>query len=221
MGCRGRSPVPEADKIRDTYELWEVVSSEERYSGAIFDVRTDHVRMPGGGPDAGWVVAGRDIVRHPGAVAVLALDDAGRVLMIRQYRHPVAHRLWEIPAGLRDVDGEPLYATAARELAEESGYRAREWRVLCDLFSSPGMTDERMRIFLATGLEEIPEAEQDFVREHEEADLEFAWLPLDDAVRKVFGAEIHNQQAAMGILAAYAARADGFDRLRPADAPEE
>ena len=216
--------MPEAGsdlEIKDAPERWETVSSEVRYSGPIFDVRTDRVRMPGGGPDAPWEVVGRDIVRHPGAVAVLALDDAGRVLLIRQYRHPVEHRLWEVPAGLRDVEGEPLHVTAARELAEEAGYRARDWRVLCDLFTSPGMTDERMRIFLATGLEEIPDGEHDFVRTHEEADLEQAWLPLDDAVRKVFGAEIHNQQAAMGILAAYAARADGFDRLRPADAPEE
>lgn len=207
-------------EIRDTRERWETVSSQERYSGPIFDVRTDRVRMPGG-PDAPWEVVGRDIVRHPGAVAVLALDDAERVLMIRQYRHPVERRLWEIPAGLRDVAGEPLYATAARELAEEAGYRAREWRVLADLFTSPGMTDERMRIFLATGLEEIPASEQDFVRTHEEAELVHAWVPLADAVAKVFGAEIHNQQAAMGILAAYAARADGFGGLRPAGAPED
>lgn len=208
-------------EVRDAHEHWETVSSQVRYSGPIFDVHTDRVRMPGGGPDAPWEVVGRDIVRHPGAVAVLALDDAGRVLLLRQYRHPVARRLWEIPAGLRDVAGESLHTTAARELAEEAGYRAREWRVLVDLFTSPGMTDERMRIFLATGLEEIPEDERHFVREHEEAELVPAWLPLDDAVRKVFGAEIHNQQAAMGILAAYAARADGFDRLRPADASED
>jgi ADP-ribose pyrophosphatase len=208
-------------EVRDTPERWEIVSTQERYSGPIFDVRTDRVRMPGGGPDAPWEVVGRDIVRHPGAVAILALDDAERVLMIRQYRHPVERRLWEVPAGLRDVAGEPLHATAARELAEEAGYRAREWRVLVDLFTSPGMTDERMRIFLATGLEEIPEAERHFVREHEEAELVVAWVPLADAVAKVFGAEIHNQQAAMGILAAYAARADGYGRLRPAGAPED
>src|SRR2546430_15954550 len=73
-------------------------------------------------------LAERDVVIHPGAVAVLALDDAQQVLLIRQYRHPVQRLLWEIPAGLRDVSGELPWATAQRELLEEAGYRARDWR---------------------------------------------------------------------------------------------
>jgi ADP-ribose pyrophosphatase len=161
------------------------------------------------------------VVIHPGAVAVLALDDAQRVLLIRQYRHPVGRLLWEIPAGLRDVSGESPWATARRELLEEAGYRARDWRVLADYYTSPGFSTERLRVFLARDLELVPEAERDFVPEAEEAQLLSAWLPLDEAVRKVFAGDLHNGVAALAILAAYAARSGGFDGLRPADAPEE
>ncbi|HEY2269457.1 MAG TPA: NUDIX hydrolase, partial [Streptosporangiaceae bacterium] len=166
-------------------------------------------------------VAEREVVVHPGAVAILALDDAGQVLLIRQYRHPVGRLLWEIPAGLRDVAGESLSNAARRELLEEAGYRARDWRVLADYYSSPGFTTERLRIFLARDLEFVPPGERDFVPEDEEAELVPAWLALDEAVRKVLAGELHNGATALGILASYAARSEGFDRLRPADAPEE
>ena len=89
-------------------------------------------------------------------MAVLGLDESGRVLMIRQYRHPVGRLLWEIPAGLRDKPGEPLLAAAERELLEETGYRAEDWRVLVDFFTSPGFSTERLRIFLARGLNAGP-----------------------------------------------------------------
>ena len=201
--------------IEDVREAWPVVSSDIQFRGRLVTVRTDKVRMPGGN------LAEREVVQHPGAVAVLALDDADQVLMIRQYRHPVGRLLWEIPAGLRDVAGEPLLATAQRELLEEAGYRARDWRVLVDFYSSPGFTTERLRVFLARGLELVPPAERDFVPEDEETQLVVDWLGLDDAVRKVLAGDLHNGAAAVGILASYAARSEGFDRLRPADAPEE
>jgi len=201
--------------VTDVVEHWPVVSSAEPFRGRLVTVRTDKVRMPDN------QLAEREVVTHPGAVAVLALDNADRVLMIRQYRHPVGRLLWEIPAGLRDVDGEPSWVTAPRELAEEAGYRARDWRVLTDYFSSPGYSTERLRIFLARDLELIPEAERDFVPEAEEASLLVGWLPLDEAIAKVFAGDLHNGVAAVGILAAYAARSHGYDRLRPADAPEE
>jgi 8-oxo-dGDP phosphatase len=204
-----------AGNIKDVRQAWPVVASDTLARGRLVTVRTDKVRMPGGN------TAEREVVLHPGAVAVLALDDAGQVLMIRQYRHPVNRLLWEIPAGLRDVAGEPLLATAQRELLEEAGYRARDWRVLADYYSSPGFTTERLRIFLARDLELVPPAERDFVREDEEAALVQAWLPLDDAVRKVLAGDLHNGAAAVGILAGYAARSQGYDRLRPADVPEE
>jgi 8-oxo-dGDP phosphatase len=201
--------------IKDEPAQWPVVSSSELLRGRLVTLRTDKVRMPGSN------VAERDVVVHPGAVAVVALDGAGQVLLIRQYRHPVSRLLWEIPAGLRDVAGEALSDTARRELLEEAGYRARDWRVLADYYSSPGFTTERLRIFLARELEFVPPGERDFVPEDEEAELVPAWLALDDAVRKVLAGELHNGATALGILASYAARSEGFDRLRPADAPEE
>jgi ADP-ribose pyrophosphatase len=201
--------------IRDEPAQWPVVSSSEQFRGRLVTVRADKVRMPGSN------VAEREVVVHPGAVAILALDDAGQVLLIRQYRHPVGRLLWEIPAGLRDVAGESLSNAARRELLEEAGYRARDWRVLADYYSSPGFTTERLRIFLARDLEFVPPGERDFVPEDEEAELVPAWLALDEAVRKVLAGELHNGATALGILASYAARSEGFDRLRPADAPEE
>ncbi|MGD0606851.1 MAG: NUDIX hydrolase [Streptosporangiaceae bacterium] len=204
-----------SEDVRDTVDHWPVVSSAELLRSRMVTVRTDKVRFPDG------QLAERDVVIHPGAVAVLTLDDADRILMIRQYRHPVGRLLWEIPAGLRDVAGEAPWATAQRELAEEAGYRARDWRVLADYYSSPGYSTERLRIFLARDPEPIPAAERDFVPEHEEAHLLLSWLPLDEAVRKFFAGELHNGPAALAILAAYAARPQGYDQLRPADAPEE
>jgi len=201
--------------MKDEPAHWPVVSSAELLRGRLVTVRADKVRMPDNN------LAEREVVIHPGAVAVLALDDAFQVLVIRQYRHPVNRLLWEIPAGLRDVSGEPTWATARRELLEEAGYRARDWRVLVDYYSSPGFSTERLRIFLARDLEFVPEAERDFVPEDEETQLVSAWLPLDEAVRRVFAGELHNGVAALGIMAGYAARSEGFDRLRPADAPEE
>ena len=201
--------------VKDTPEEWPVVSSAELFRGRLVTVRTDKVRMPDN------QVAERDVVIHPGAVAVLALDDAQQVLLIRQYRHPVGRLLWEIPAGLRDVSGEPPWATAQRELLEEAGYRARDWRVLADYYTSPGFSTERLRVFLARDLEFVPEPERYFVPVDEEAHLLPAWLPLDEAVRKVLAGELHNGVAALAVLAGYAARSEGFDRLRPADAPEE
>jgi ADP-ribose pyrophosphatase len=201
--------------IKDVPEQWPVLASDTLARGRLVTVRTDKVRMPGGN------LAERDVVLHPGAVAVLALDETGQVLLIRQYRHPVSKLLWEIPAGLRDVAGEPLLATAQRELLEEAGYRARTWRVLADYYSSPGFTNERLRIFLARDLELVPATERDFEPEDEETQLVLAWLPLDEAVGKVLAGDLHNSAAALGILAGYAARSQGYDRLRPADVAEE
>lgn len=200
--------------IRDIPEQWPVVSSAELLRSRMVTVRTDKVRFPDD------QLAERDVVIHPGAVGVLALDDADRVLMIRQYRHPVGRLLWEIPAGLRDVRGEDPWRTAQRELAEEAGYRARDWHALADYFSSPGYSTERLRIFLARDLEVIPAAERDFVPEHEEAQLLIDWVPLTAAVKLVLAGELHNGPAALAVLAGYAAQLDGFAGLRPADAPE-
>ncbi|WP_327103406.1 NUDIX hydrolase [Nonomuraea glycinis] len=201
-------------KIEDTPEAWDVVESKRRFSGYVIDVVTDTVRMPGDED------ADRDYVIHPGSVAVVALDDNDRVLLIRQYRHPTRHLLWELPAGLRDVEGESLVTGAARELAEEAGYRARTWHTLVDLYTSPGMSDERIRVFLARDLTKIPEEENGFVHRHEEIGMPVEWVPLADAVEKALMGMIHNSPAVAGILAAYAASVEGFGLMRPADAPE-
>ena len=200
--------------IRDEPGAWPVRSSAVLAEGQIVTVRRDLVQLPDG------EVVGREVVEHPGAVAILALDDEDRVLMIRQYRHPVGATLWEIPAGLRDVPGEPLIETARRELLEEAGYRAATWRVLADFATSPGITTERLRVFLARDLAVVPPGEREYVPEHEEAYLTTAWVPLADAVRGILAGELHNGVAMVGILSAYAARGDGFSALRGADEPE-
>jgi 8-oxo-dGDP phosphatase len=199
--------------MKDTVESWPVDSSRELYRDRLIAVRSDKVRMPGNN----W--AERTVVEHPGAVGVLALDDANRILMIRQYRHPVGRMLWEIPAGLRDVAGEATLITARRELLEETGYRAGEWSVLTDYFSSPGFSTERLRIFLARGVEEVPEEERTFVRKDEEAGLTRAWVPLQEAVAAVLAGDLHNGVAVVGILAVYTALSLDLP-IRPADAPE-
>jgi 8-oxo-dGTP pyrophosphatase MutT (NUDIX family) len=205
---------PRDPELADAAEQWQVLDSVERARSHVVALRTDLVLMPDG------TSAERDVVVHPGAVGIVALDGDDRALMIRQYRHPVGRMLWEIPAGLRDVDGEPAGVTAERELLEETGYRARDWHVLVDYFSSPGMTDERLRVYLARGLSEIGHAERAFVPQHEEAHLLLAWVPLDRAVNLFLAGELHNGVAAVGILSAYAARRDGFAGLRSVGAPE-
>jgi ADP-ribose pyrophosphatase len=208
------SGAAEEPVIRDAAERWPVDSSAVLGDGGFVRLRRDMVRMPDG------EVVGRDVLEHPGAVAILALDSEERVLLIRQYRHPVGRMLWELPAGLRDVAGEPLRVTAERELLEEAGYRAATWRVLADCFSSPGISTERIRIFLARGLARVPEAERSYVPEYEEAYLTLAWVPLDEVVARFLAGELHNGVTAIGILSAYAARQHGFTALRDADAPE-
>jgi 8-oxo-dGTP pyrophosphatase MutT (NUDIX family) len=203
---------PIEDHIEDTVEHWPVESSRELLRNWLISVRSDQVRMPDNH------AAERSIVTHPGAVAVVALDDADRVLMIRQYRHPVSRLLWEIPAGLRDVAGEPLLETARRELLEETGYQARDWHTLVDYFTSPGFTTERLRIFLARGLKLADD--NGYERENEEKFLVTDWLPLQEAVRLALAGKLHNSSAVMGVLAVQAAHPNGFATLRPADAPE-
>ncbi|MBK3628783.1 NUDIX domain-containing protein [Streptomyces asoensis] len=198
--------------IEDTAEAWEIRASETPFVGNKTSVRTDEVVMPDGS------VARRDYQVHPGSVAVLALDDEDRVLLIKQYRHPVRHKLWEIPAGLLDVPGEnPLHA-AQRELYEEAHVKAEDWRVLTDVYPTAGGCDESVRIFLARGLSEA-DGER-FEVEDEEADMEHARVPVGELVRRVLAGDVHSNCLVVGVLSLVAARTgDGPDALRPAEAP--
>jgi ADP-ribose pyrophosphatase len=198
--------------LADSPAQWTVTGTATPFSGAKTSVRADDVIMPDGS------TARRDYQVHPGSVAVLALDEQDRVVVIEQYRHPVRHKLWEIPAGLLDVPGEnPLHA-AQRELYEEAHVKAEDWRVLVDVYTSPGGTDEAVRVFLAR---ELSEADGErFEVYAEEADMRHARVPVADLVRGVLAGRLHNTCLALGVLALQAARTgDGLDALRPADAP--
>ncbi len=188
--------------------IFETTSSETLHTGNIFTLRRDHVRMPGN------TIAVREVVEHYGAVAVLAMDEDGNIPLIYQYRHPLGRRLWELPAGLLDVAGEPPHHTAARELQEEAGLRADTWQVLIDLDCSPGFSDESVRVFLATCLGEIPRPRG----QHEEADLTLQWYPLAEATGMVMRGEVVNAIAVAGILAAVAVT-HGLAQPRPLDSP--
>lgn len=193
--------------LEDVPESWPVVSSDVVHeTGRVISVRRDRV-APAGGEEFT-----RDVVVHPGAVGVVALDERQRMLLVRQYRHPVGHRLVEPPAGLRDAPDEDLRLAAARELWEETGIKAADWRVLVDLYTSPGLTDESVRIFLARDLSVTDET---FDRQHEEADLEVVRAPLADVVRGVLAGHLHNPVLVSGALAAWTAlHGEGFDALR-------
>lgn len=171
---------------------FKVTDSELLIDAPILALRRDTVTMPGG------TTATREVVEHFGAVAVVAVDENDRIAMVEQYRHTVGRRLWELPAGLLDFDGEDALTTAKRELVEEAGLEAENWSVLVDLVTSPGFAEEAVRVFLATGLSETerPEAED------EEADMEFAWVPLDEARADVMAGRISNSIAIAGILSA-------------------
>ncbi|HTC68824.1 MAG TPA: NUDIX hydrolase [Acidothermaceae bacterium] len=164
--------------------------------------------MPGG------KIVTREVIEHYGAVAIVAMDEDGRIPMVYQYRHPLGRRLWELPAGLLDIDGEAPHLSAARELREEVGLQAQTWQVLVDLDSAPGFSDESVRIYLATGLTEVdrPEAHD------EEADMTVEWYSIAEAVQRVFSGEIVNSLAVAGVLAVCAV-SEGIAEPRPVDAP--
>jgi 8-oxo-dGDP phosphatase len=189
-----------------------VVSSQRVYRGPIWDVLTETVDLGPGG------VVQRDVLHHPGAVAVLALDDEDQVLMIQQYRHPTGMDLWELPAGLLDIPGEDPLVGAQRELAEETDLRAERWDLLIDWFLTPGGSDEAVRLFLARDVHPVPEHGR-HRRTAEELDMPTRWVPLTEARDAVLAGRIHNAAAVVGILAACAARDQGWTTLRPTDAP--
>ncbi|SDS27421.1 ADP-ribose pyrophosphatase [Friedmanniella luteola] len=201
-----------AAELADVPLAWPVEGSTVLGHGHIADFRQDQIRTPDGS------LITREYLQHPGAVAVIALDAEERVALVRQYRHPVRHRLVEPPAGLLDVDGEDYLAAVQRELAEEVDLAAGEWHVLVDQFSTPGIVGESVRVYLARDLRGTA-APDGFVREGEEADMDVVWAPLSDLVDAVLAGRLHNPSLVSGVLAAEAARSRGWASLRPADAP--
>ncbi len=183
---------PDPTRLRDEPVEPEVVSSELVYSGRVWDVRSDTVRY-----GDGEIV--RQYVDHPGAAAVVAVDAQDRVLLIQQYRHPIRHRDWEIPAGLLDVAGEDPLQAAQRELAEEADLAAQDWDPLVSVFTTPGGNDEVVHLFLARRLAPVGTAH---AREEEEADIRTEWVPLDDVVTGVLHGRLRNGILAVGVLAA-------------------
>lgn len=181
-----------ADTLRDDPVVPEVIASDRVYDGRVWDVQRDVVSY-----GDGEIV--REYVVHPGAAAVVALDEDDRVVLIQQYRHPIRHRDWEIPAGLLDVEGEPPLATAQRELAEEVDLTAREWTPLVSVFTTPGGNDEVIHLFLAR---DLAPAEQAHPRAEEEADIRVEWAPLDAVVEGVLSGRLRNGILTIGALAA-------------------
>ncbi|GAB6897997.1 NUDIX domain-containing protein [Kineosporia succinea] len=201
-----------SDGLEDFVAERPVLAHDVVHEGYIWNIVRDKVDLGEGGQVT------RELMDHPGAVTVLALDESDRVLMIRQYRHPVGMELWELPAGLLDVPGENPVEAAKRELLEEADLRASEWSLLAEWFNSPGGSNEALRCYLARGISEVPEAER-YQRGEEELNMPTRWVPLDEARDAVLAGKIHNPGAVIGILAAVAARDAGWKTLRPADAP--
>nr|WP_286132067.1 NUDIX hydrolase [Clavibacter michiganensis] len=196
------------DELADERIDLPIVSSEVVFEGAIWDVRRETFDYNGD-------QITREFVDHTGAVSVLAVDDEDRVLLIKQYRHPIRSREWEIPAGLLDVADEDPLEAAKRELAEEVDLSADSWSVLSDYVTTPGGNNEAIRVYLARGLTDTDA----FAREDEEADIEKRWVPLDEALDAVVARRIQNPSLVVAVYAASVARSRGWSSLGPGDAP--
>lgn len=195
--------------LRDEPFEADLVSSDVVYKGAVWDIRRDTFRLEDG-------EHAREYVDHTGAVAVLALDDRERVLLIQQYRQPVRLRDWELPAGLLDISGESPLAAAQRELAEETDLIAEDWSLLSEFMTSPGGSNEVLRVYLARGVSAAPET---FERTAEEAGIVLRWVPLDEAVDAVLARELQNSILAIAVLSARVARDRGWSTLGDPESP--
>ncbi len=200
-------------EIRDEHVAVRTLSSREVFSGKVFGIQRDELVLN----EAQEPIL-REYMSHPGAVVIVALRGDGgeeEILLERQYRHPVRAKLWEVPAGLLDIPGEDPLVGAQRELAEEADLLAQRWDVLLDIFNSPGCSSESIRIFLAR---ELSQTQTPFDREDEEADFEYQWVKLDDAVTAALQGSLHNASTVCAVLATEAARRRGWD-LREVSSP--
>jgi len=200
------------EPLRDRLDPRPVRSAVRSFEGRVWDVVTEEVDLGEAG------VVHRDFVDPTGAVAVLALDDEDRVVLVQQYRHPVGAFEWELPAGLLDVDGEPAHLTAARELLEEADLVAGEWHLLLDHYASPGGSSEALRVFLARGLRDVPDDER-HQRDAEELGMPVRRVPLDEVVDAALAGDVHNGTLMIAVFAATRLRERRWAGLRSVDEP--
>ena len=200
-----------SDQLADVLVHHQIRSSKTDLTGLVWDVRTDEVEY-------GASILIRQYLSHRGAVAVVALDEDDRVLLIRQYRHPIRAREWELPAGILDIANEDPVAASRWELLEETGFAADHWEVLLDFFPTPGGSNEAIRVFLARGLAKAP---SDYSPTEEEENIELRWASLDDVVDAVLARRTQNGTLAVAVLAAFAARARGWAKPSGVNAPWE
>ncbi|MGV8883781.1 MAG: NUDIX domain-containing protein [Rhodoglobus sp.] len=196
-------------ELRDDLVDLPITSSDVVFEGKVWNIRREDFTLDGN-------TITRDFLDHTGAVAVLALDERGRVLLIKQYRHAVRTRDWELPAGLLDIKGEASLLGAQRELAEEVDLVAESWDLLCEYMTSPGGSNEVIRVYLARGVSAAAEV---FARTEEEAGIEVRWVPLDQVVDAVLARDLQNSILAIAVLSAQALQARGWQGLGDPNAP--
>lgn len=173
------------------------MKQEWLYRGKVIDLAAEVVELPNGSE------ARLEIIHHPGGAAAVAIDEADRVCLLRQFRHAVGGWIWELPAGRLEPE-EPPASTAARELLEEAGVSAREWLPLGDMLSTPGVCDEVIYLFLARGLTHGMACTE----EHE--CLEVHWLPLREAIARCLDGRIRDAKTLAGLFRAWSHFGNGF-----------
>lgn len=199
-------PTPDSGPTRwDHDESWPIAETVDLHrDGWVMALRADRVTRPGHDDDEPFR---RLVLEHPGAAVVLAVDDDDRALVLTQYRHPARRRFVELPAGLLDAEDEDPLDVAKRELREETGYAAGRWRHLLSAYSSPGISEERIHYFLAGDLE--PVGRGDFVLQHEEADMDTHWVPVEELLAAVLDGRATDAPLVIAVLA--------YDALRRRD----
>lgn len=184
-----------SEGLADEPASWPVAESRVLHRDDwVLGLRRDTISAPGK-PEEQF---SRIVVEDPGAVVVLAVDEQERAVVLRQYRHPAGHRFVELPAGVLDAEGEDPEAAARRELLEEAGLEADEWRELLTSYPTPGKSAERHVIFLARGLREV---EHDFVATHEEAEMSLERVPVADLVDGILAGRLMDGPLVIAVLA--------------------
>jgi len=196
--------------IQDEAADFPLIKSDTIFNGRIWDVREETFQF-------GDQELTRDFIVHPGAVGVIALNDLGQMLLIQQYRRALGKMMWEPPAGLLDIDGENPLEAAKRELQEETGYVASDWRVLFDFAPSSGGSSELVRCYLATGLELHEDGRPEATGE--EADMKVQWTPVAEIMEAIHTGAISNSLLITGTFALLSAMADPDAIVRDGDAP--